>query len=102
MRIIKIPSVRRFWNKHPDAKPGLEHWLRIAKAAEWQSLGDTRLTFSHADEVKVASGNTVTVFNVAGRKYRLVVAIKYRWGIVYIRDFMTHAEYNKDRWKARH
>src|SRR5581483_2563994 len=99
MRIIKIPTLKRFWQRHPNAKSALEHWLGVTRNAEWQSLDETRLTFSHADEVKVASGNTVTVFNIAGNRYRLIVAIKYRWGVVYVRDFLTHAEYDKDRWK---
>jgi mRNA interferase HigB len=42
------------------------------------------------------------VFNIGGNDYRLVVSIKYRWGVVYIRDFLTHAEYDKDSWKNRH
>jgi mRNA interferase HigB len=102
MRIVKIPTLRGYWLKRADAKPGLEHWLRVAQAAQWHSLDDTRANFAHADEVKVGSGHTVTVFNIGGGKYRLIVSIKYRWGIVYIRDFMTHAEYDKDFWKARH
>lgn len=102
MRIIKIPTLKQYWQKHRDARPALEHWLNVAWAAEWRSLDDARQSFPHADEVKVKSGNTVTVFNIAGNNYRLIVAIKYRWGVVYIRDFLTHAEYDKDRWKARH
>jgi mRNA interferase HigB len=44
----------------------------------------------------------VTVFNVAGNKYRLIVAIHYRIQTVFIRDFLTHAEYSKQAWKGRH
>src|SRR4051812_49203720 len=102
MRIIKIPALKAFWKKHASAKSGLEHWLRVARAAEWQSLDDTRQSFPHADEVRVKSGNTVTIFNVAGNSFRLIVAIKYSWSVVYIRDFMTHAEYDKRYWKMRH
>ena|SRR5688572_32897518 len=102
MRIIKVPTLKAYWKRHADARPPLEHWVRLTRAAEWRSLDEARATFPHADEVRVASGNTVTVFNVGGGKYRLVVSIKYRWGVVYVRDFMTHAEYDKDAWKARH
>ena len=76
-------------------------WLKAARGANWRSLQDVRRTYGNADGVRVASGNTVTVFNVGGGKYRLIVAINYRWGMVYVLRFMTHAEYDKDQWKAQ-
>ncbi len=39
------------------------------------------------------------MFNISGNKYRLVSVIKYRWQIVYIRHILTHAEYDKGKWK---
>ena len=35
------------------------------------------------------------VFNVKGNTYRLVVAVKYEFQVVYIRFIGTHAEYDK-------
>lgn len=40
----------------------------------------------------------VVVFNIGGNKYRLIAII--RWDKVYVRHVLTHAEYNRDRWKA--
>jgi mRNA interferase HigB len=39
--------------------------------------------------------NNRVVFNIQGNKYRLVVAIQYQYGIVYIRFIGTHQEYDK-------
>jgi len=39
--------------------------------------------------------NNRVVFNIKGNQYRLVVAIQYQYGIVYIRFVGTHAEYDK-------
>jgi mRNA interferase HigB len=49
----------------------------------------------------VASGSTVTVFNVCGNKYRLVAAIHYDRQRVYILRLLRRAEYSKDLWKKK-
>jgi len=102
VRIIKKSTVRAFWLSHPDAEKFLKAWLVTVQSADWNSLSDVRRAYPHADGVKVSSGNIVTVFNAAGNKYRLIVSIKYKYGIVYIRDFLTHREYDMDVWKKRH
>jgi mRNA interferase HigB len=102
VRIIKTSTLREFWRKHPAAEQPLKRWLGTARMAAWRSIDDVRRTYPHADAAVVASGNTVTIFNIGGNDFRLVVAIKYRFGTVYIRDFMTHAEYSKGAWKERH
>lgn len=67
----------------------------------WNNLAETRQAFPHADEVTTNLGNTVTVFSVGGGKFRLITAIHYRGGRVYVRELLTHAEYDKDAWKDR-
>ncbi len=100
-RIIKRSTLAGYWRTHRTAEQPLRQWLAVTVDGRWQSLMDVRHVFPHADAVAVAT-NTLTVFNVAANNYWLVVAIKYRWGVVYIRDFRTHAEYDDQRWKARH
>ena len=39
--------------------------------------------------------NNRVVFNIKGNTYRLVVAVKYEFQVVYIRFIGTHAEYDK-------
>jgi mRNA interferase HigB len=47
----------------------------------------------------VKSGKPVTVFNIAGNKYRLIAAIHYNRQIVYTLRIMSHAEYSRAKWK---
>lgn len=94
MRIISKAAINEFSKMHRAALESLLHWHSITKRVVWRHLADVRADFPHADAV-----GAFTVFNSSGNKYRLVSAIKYRWQIVYIRHILTHAEYDKGRWK---
>lgn len=102
MKIVKPATVGAYVEQHRDAASWLRRWVEVVKAAKWKSLDDVRKTYPHADAAKVASGATVTIFNVKGNKYRLIVSIHYNTGRVFVRDFLTHAEYDAEHWKERH
>ena len=38
--------------------------------------------------------NRRVVFNISGNTYRLIVAVAYRYGALYIKFIGTHAEYD--------
>lgn len=100
MRIIKESALYSAGRLHPDAANALDAWRKTVRAARWQSLADVRATYSHADPVRVASNRTVTVFNICGGKFRLIIALHYDRGIAYFLRFLTHADYDKNRWKS--
>lgn len=85
--------------KHPAAKPNLEGWLALIRAAKWGNLAELRRTFPRADQVTTESKRQVLVFNIVGNKFRLIAAVHFNTGIVFALDFLTHAEYSKNRWK---
>jgi mRNA interferase HigB len=99
MRVIKPKRIREYAAEFPETRAGLEHWLRNTRAGRWNHLADVRKTFPHADEVKVASGRTVVVFNVKKNDFRLITAIHYNLGKVFVLRLMTHANYDKQAWK---
>jgi mRNA interferase HigB len=99
MRIIKPAAVRGWEARHADAAGALEQWMTLIEDAEWKNLVEMRAVISSADEVTVKSGRRVVVFNIGGNKYRLIAAVHYNTQIVYAMRFMTHAEYNKGKWK---
>ena len=101
MRVITRKRVREFAQRHPDAAEALAKWYRLLREAEWGNLQDVRRVYPHADTVTVASGNSVTVFNICGNKYRLIAAIHYNRQRAYVLRLLRHAEYSKDFWKDR-
>lgn len=91
MRIIKIKTLREFWQRQPDAEEPLLAWYREAKAADWDEPARIKEKYSSASILK----NRRVVFNVHGNKYRLIVKINYKYRVVYIRFIGTHKEYNE-------
>jgi mRNA interferase HigB len=100
MRIIKSSTLRRFWRKNPDAEKELRAWIRITSGARWVTPAAVKQQFgARADFVKVASGNTVAVFDIANNRYRMIAAIHYDFPRAFILRIFTHEEYDKNRWK---
>ena len=95
MRVISLRTLREFWKKHPDAERPLRTWYRIALLAEWRNLSEVRRTFPHADTV-----GDLSVFNISGNSYRLIVRIRYDYQLNNIRAVLTHSEYDKRDWKT--
>lgn len=99
MRVISMGRLRAFWQPgHRDAERPLRDWYRRARAADWSSIADVRRMFPHADAVETDAG-TLTVFNIAGNKYRLITRIRYEWRLVNVRGVLTHDAYDKGQWK---
>lgn len=99
MRIIAERAVDEFAMRYPDAANRLQLFVPILRAATWRNLQQVRTTFPHADAVTVESGKTVTVFNVKGNQYRLVLALHYNTQVAYVLRFMPHKEYSRGSWK---
>lgn len=111
MRVISRRKLREFWSKHSDAQTSLILWYQRTTDAQWQNLADVRRVFPSADIVgtldsSFKSGNppnglsrNLTVFNIGGNKYRLITFIDYESQIVFTRNVLTHAEYDKEKWK---
>ncbi|MEN6625134.1 MAG: type II toxin-antitoxin system HigB family toxin [Candidatus Sumerlaeia bacterium] len=101
MRIITRKRIRQFCREYPATRSSLEGWYAIVKSTSWKSLADVRRIYPSADAVLVKSGRTVTVFNIAGNKFRLLAALHYNRGRAYVIDMLTHAEYDRGDWKEK-
>jgi len=98
MRIITLKRLLEAASKHPVIRPKVEFWYSVTKSVRWTSFAQTRATLRHADQVTVKSGRVVTVFNL-GNAFRLISAIHYDRGRIYILRVLTHADYDKGGWK---
>ena len=91
MRILSRSTLRNFWETHPDAEEALKTWYYEASHADWQSPVEVKSAHRNASII----ANNRVVFNIKGNTYRLIVAIRYDIGIIFIRFIGTHAEYDK-------
>ncbi|MDB9312367.1 type II toxin-antitoxin system HigB family toxin [Spirulina sp. CS-785/01] len=94
MHLISIRKLRDDAAMYPDLSQVIEAWYAVVKKAKWEHLEDVRKIYRDAEAV----GN-FTIFNLKGNKYRLIVGIDYSSQTVYYKYLLTHAEYDKDKWK---
>jgi len=94
MHVISKRKLQDFWIVHPRAKQPLDAWFRAAKRAEWESFQDVKKDFGQADLY-----DKFVIFDIGGNKYRLIAVIHYDRGKVFIRQVLTHAEYDRGKWK---
>lgn len=48
---------------------------------------------------RTKGGDTLTVFNIDGNKYRLIARIRYDYALINVRAVLTHEEYDRGKWK---
>jgi mRNA interferase HigB len=98
MHVIARPAITKARHDYPDAEKWLDAWWMLATKARWQKLEAVRIDYPTVDQV-----GRCLVFNVCGNKYRFIVGVSYadQWtrGTLFVKHFLTHAEYDKDRWK---
>ena len=73
------------------ARKQYEAWRAIPEAAEWTQPADVKASHPKASILK--SGRVV--FNIQANDFRLISAVDYRAGVVMIRFFGSHAEYDQ-------
>jgi len=95
VRIIAKSRLLELAQGHSDCVDQVMDWYRIASKETWRNLVEVRASFRHADSV-----DRYTVFNIKGTSYRLIVEMHYDKGLIYIKHLLTHAEYDKDKWRV--
>jgi len=90
--LVEQYLAKRAGHKHiKAARSQYDVWLAIAGQALWATPEDVKRSHPKASILK---GGRV-VFNIEGNDFRLVAALNYRAGVLAIRFFGTHMEYDK-------
>lgn len=94
MRVIAKRTLREFWQssaQYRDAQGAIEAWHAEAEKASWRTPQAVKAQFRSASVLK---GGRV-VFNIAGNKYRLVVALDYERQACFVKFIGTHEQYDR-------
>ena len=97
MRVIARRTLREFLqsrSRHKDRgalKAALDAWFDEVRKARWTSTAEVKRLYATAS---VVTADRI-VFNIKGNDYRLVVAVDFEKGIVWIKWIGTHKDYDK-------
>lgn len=94
---MRVITQKRIWeakDEWPHAATALDAWYRILKGASPKNFAEMKGLFPATDKV-----GKLYVFDIGGNKLRLIAAVHYNTGIVFIREIINHAAYDRDAWK---
>ena len=79
------PRLQRAVGEHLNA------WYSIASRATWKNSAELKREKRTAS---IVSSDRV-VFNIKGNEFRLIVSVKYQFGVVFVLWLGTHREYDR-------
>jgi mRNA interferase HigB len=92
MQVIARRTLKRFWERHPQAEGPLKVWFAVVSSAHWAGPADLKRQFGTS--VDFVSDNRV-IFDIGGNRYRLVAHLSYAFGRLLVKFVGTHAEYHR-------
>ncbi len=71
----------------------MQDFRHLVEHNTFRGFAQLKATFASVDKV-----GERYVFNIGGNKYRLVAAIAFQAGLMWVKAVLTHAEYDKGAW----
>ena len=92
MKLVGVEIIEEAQRHHAGAAKRLSAWKAevASKTTVWESYQDIRDRYPKTDKVGERD-----VFDIGGNRFRLIVKINFAAGVVAVRWFGTHAEYDK-------
>ena len=94
MHIISHAKILQAQAAYPDCSASLDQWYRLTKRVRWGNFAEVKACFPAVDKV-----GDKFVFDVGGNNLRLIAAIHFNAGKVFVRAVLTHKAYDKGDWK---
>ena len=97
MRIVARRTLREFvaghagHKDHRALKGAIDAWFAEVRKARWTSSAQVKRLYASASAISAER----IVFNIKGNDYRLVVAVDFEKGIVWIKWIGTHNDYDR-------
>ena len=91
MKIINVGYLKSYAKTHKDVEQQLWSWYHDVSTQNWKMGLDIKKRYATANPLP----NNRAVFDIKGKRYRIVVAINYQRQLVDIRFIGTHPEYDK-------
>ena len=96
MHVITHSRILDAQRRAPRSAAALDYWYRLMKRGRYRNFAELRAAFGSVDKV-----GPLMVFNVGGNSLRLVAAVHFNTGKVFVRHVLTHAEYSSGLWKRK-
>lgn len=96
---MHVITQKRIWDakfKYPESSSALDAWYRIIHRNDFANYAELKQVFRSVDKVE-----DQYVFDIGGNKLRLIANIHFNRQKIYIRDVLTHKEYDKQKWKLQ-
>ena len=97
MRIIARRTLKNFVESlagHKDqhaVKAALDGWYHQVRRASWKTSADVKRSFANASIITAER----VVFDIKGHGYRLITAIDFEFGVVWIKWIGAHRDYDR-------
>ena len=95
MHVILSLAIRLAANNYPNFANSLGAWLKLLKENKFKNFTELKHIFGSVDQV-----GKFWVFNVGGNKLRIITAIHFNRGKVYVRSILNHKQYDQEDWKT--
>jgi mRNA interferase HigB len=93
MKLLGKKLLNDFKEMHADARSDIESWVAEVEDAQWRTPHHLKERYPKASLIK----DQHVVFNICWNKYRILVHVNYKNGIVLIKKVDLHKNY--DDWK---
>jgi mRNA interferase HigB len=95
MHVISSLAIRLAANKYPNSANALAALVKLLKENNFKNFTELKQIFGSVDKV-----GKFCVFNVWGNKLRIITAVHFNRGKVYVRAILNHKQYDQEDWKT--